>query len=93
MHLRGAVTLGQMYKASSSLGVKLNAGHRLMTHGPFAIVRHPLYPGLNIATLGGDNPFSILEVCFCRSELPGLDLPRAPGGTGPGSGIRKFIGV
>lgn len=53
LYLWGARTLGEMYKASSGFGVQLNAEHRLVTHGPFALVRHPLYLGLQVAALGG----------------------------------------
>ena len=53
LYLWGARTLGEMYKASSGFGVQLNAEHRLVTHGPFALVRHPLYLGLQVAAVGG----------------------------------------
>lgn len=53
LYFWGVRTLGEMYKASSSFGVQLNVKHRLVTHGPFALVRHPLYLGLQIAALGG----------------------------------------
>ena len=43
LYLWGGYTLGEMYKPSSAFGVQLNVGHRLITHGPFAFVRHPLY--------------------------------------------------
>ena len=49
----GAATLGEMYKPASALGVQLNVEHRLVTHGPFALVRHPLYLGLQMAAFGG----------------------------------------
>ena len=48
------LTLGQMYNVSSGFfGVQLYANHRLVTHGPFAIVRHPMYLGISLASLGG----------------------------------------
>jgi protein-S-isoprenylcysteine O-methyltransferase Ste14 len=53
LYLWGARTLGEMYKASSGFGVQLNVEHRLVTHGPFALVRHPLYLGLQVAAVGG----------------------------------------
>lgn len=49
----GAWALGEMYKPASALGVQLNIGHRLITHGPFVLVRHPLYLGLQLAAFGG----------------------------------------
>ncbi|MDL1943600.1 isoprenylcysteine carboxylmethyltransferase family protein [Chloroflexi bacterium CFX2] len=53
LYLWGVRTLGEMYKTSSGFGVQLNVGHRLITHGPYAFVRHPLYLGLQIAAIGG----------------------------------------
>ncbi len=47
------LTLGEMYNVSSGFGVQLYAAQRLITHGPFAIVRHPMYLGLMMAALGG----------------------------------------
>jgi protein-S-isoprenylcysteine O-methyltransferase Ste14 len=53
LYLWGAKTLGTMYKPSSAFGVQLNVGHKLITYGPFALVRHPLYLGLQVAAIGG----------------------------------------
>ena len=53
LYLWGARTLGTMYKPSSTFGVQLNAGHKLITYGPFALVRHPLYLGLQAVAIGG----------------------------------------
>lgn len=51
--LWGRLTLGRMYNVSSSLGAQLFADQRLVTRGPFAYVRHPMYLGLLIASFGG----------------------------------------
>jgi protein-S-isoprenylcysteine O-methyltransferase Ste14 len=51
--LWGRLTLGQMYNVSTTAGAQLYADHRLITRGPFAIVRHPMYLGLMLASLGG----------------------------------------
>jgi len=53
LSLWGRITLGEMYHVSSSTGVQLHADHRLVTHGPFAAVRHPMYLGLIVAATGG----------------------------------------
>lgn len=53
LSLWGRVTLGEMYHVSSSTGVQLHADHRLITNGPFAFVRHPIYLGLIVAATGG----------------------------------------
>lgn len=47
------LTLGKMYNVSSSVGVQLYADHRLIACGPFAIVRHPMYAGIILASIGG----------------------------------------
>ena len=46
-------TLGQMYNVSTSFGAQLYTEHRLVTDGPFAFVRHPMYIGVLAAALGG----------------------------------------
>ena len=53
LYVWGAVTLGKMFSPSSAFGDRLHAEHRLVTHGPFAYLRHPLYLGLILASLGG----------------------------------------
>jgi protein-S-isoprenylcysteine O-methyltransferase Ste14 len=47
------LTLGKMYNVSTIAGAQLYADQRLITRGPFAIVRHPMYLGLMLASLGG----------------------------------------
>jgi protein-S-isoprenylcysteine O-methyltransferase Ste14 len=51
--LWGRLVLGEMYNVSMSVGVQLHAGHRLITAGPFALVRHPIYAGIIVAAWGG----------------------------------------
>lgn len=51
--LWGRLTLGKMYNVSSALGAQLYADQQLITHGPYAIVRNPMYVGIITATLGG----------------------------------------
>lgn len=53
IYLWGAITLREMYRPSSLLGVQLDAGHKLITHGPYSRVRHPRYLGLQMAAIGG----------------------------------------
>jgi protein-S-isoprenylcysteine O-methyltransferase Ste14 len=48
----GRITLGRMYNVSSALGTRLYADQELVTSGPFALVRHPMYVGALIAGIG-----------------------------------------
>jgi protein-S-isoprenylcysteine O-methyltransferase Ste14 len=49
----GRLTLGRMYNVSSAFGNRLYADQDLVTRGPFALVRHPMYVGALIAGVGG----------------------------------------
>jgi protein-S-isoprenylcysteine O-methyltransferase Ste14 len=48
----GRLALGENYFVSTGMGAQLFSGHRLVTGGPFAIIRHPMYLGLMLAALG-----------------------------------------
>ena len=50
--LWGRLALGDNYFVSTGFGAQLFAGHQLVTSGPFAIVRHPMYTGIFLASLG-----------------------------------------
>jgi protein-S-isoprenylcysteine O-methyltransferase Ste14 len=41
-----------VYFRSWRFRAKLDAGHELATGGPYALVRHPIYAGLNLLALG-----------------------------------------
>ena len=43
LYLWGLRSLGQMFGPSSGFGVRLHATHRLVTAGPYAHIRHPMY--------------------------------------------------
>lgn len=50
--LWGRIALGENYFVSTGFGVQLFANHQLVMKGPFAIVRHPMYLGIILASLG-----------------------------------------
>lgn len=50
--LWGRYALGAMYNISLTSGAQLYAGHRLITNGPFGIVRHPIYVGAIVGVVG-----------------------------------------
>lgn len=50
--LWGRLALGKMYFVSTGFAAQLYADHQLVTRGPFAIVRHPMYLGLIVAAFG-----------------------------------------
>lgn len=52
LFLWGRYTLGAMYNASTSSAVQLHSQHRLIQHGPFAYVRHPIYLSYWLMLLG-----------------------------------------
>jgi len=52
LYLWGLRALGAMFAPSSGFGVALFAGHQLITAGPYAFVRHPMYLGVMLAAWG-----------------------------------------
>jgi protein-S-isoprenylcysteine O-methyltransferase Ste14 len=52
LYLWGFATLGPQFRVSGILGAELYREHRLVTRGPFAIIRHPMYAGVLLAALG-----------------------------------------
>ncbi len=50
--LASRLALGKNYFVSTGFGAQLFQGHQLVTSGPFAIVRHPMYAGIILAAFG-----------------------------------------
>lgn len=48
----GRLVLGENYFVSTGFGAQLFKEHQLITIGPYAIVRHPMYAGLMFAAWG-----------------------------------------
>jgi protein-S-isoprenylcysteine O-methyltransferase Ste14 len=53
LYLWAGRELGSAYQASSAFGVRLTMGQPLVTHGPYAFVRHPSYIALQHGAFGG----------------------------------------
>lgn len=68
MVLWGRLTLGKNYFVSTGFGAQLFANQQLVTTGPYAIVRHPMYTGLILASFGSlliyQTWTTLLFVCF-----------------------------
>lgn len=68
----GRVALGRMYNVSSGLGVQLYENHELVTKGPYAIVRHPMYLGILLVALGGVLVYRTWTFVFLLGNFPGI---------------------
>lgn len=72
--LWGWRTLGEMFNVSSGFGVQFakRVDQRLIRHGPFAVVRHPMYLGLLIAAFGGIMVYQTWTTVFVALNFLGL---------------------
>jgi len=72
----GRLALGKNYFVSTGFGAQLFADQQLVTTGPYAIVRHPMYAGLILAALGSLLIYSTWTTVFFTCFAP-LMLIRA----------------
>lgn len=70
--LWGRLALGDMYDVSSGFGARLYAGHRLVSHGPYALVRHPMYLGILFVGAGGFLLYRTWTFLFVLGHFPAL---------------------
>ncbi len=72
LYLFGMRTLGRMFGISSGFGVRLYASHRLVTSGPYAVVRHPMYLAVIAAGIGGLLIYQTWAMVFFAVSMFGL---------------------
>ncbi len=53
LYIWGLRTLGANFNAASGFGVRLHQAHQLITSGPYAMIRHPMYLAVILAFWGG----------------------------------------
>jgi len=70
--LWGRLTLGKLYFVSTSFGAPLFADHQLITSGPFAFVRHPMYLGILLTGIGGIFLYQTWTMVFFAVNFLGL---------------------
>ena len=68
----GRLSLGHFYNVSSSFSAPLFTDHQLITHGPYSIIRHPMYMGIFITGIGGIFLYRTWTLIFITLNVLGL---------------------
>lgn len=68
----GKLALGREYNVSTTLGVRLYQGQRLVTSGSYAVVRRPMYLGAMVAAVGAFLLYRTLTTLAFVAVLPVL---------------------
>ena len=72
VYIWGLRTLGINFNASSGFGVRLHQAHQLVTSGPYAYVRHPMYMAVILAGWGGLALYRTWTMLFFAVIMLGL---------------------
>jgi protein-S-isoprenylcysteine O-methyltransferase Ste14 len=72
LYLCGLHTLGVNFNASSGFGVRLHQAHQLITRGPYAYIRHPMYMAVILAVWGGLLVYRTWTMLLCGVIMLGL---------------------
>ncbi len=68
----GRLAMGEMHNVSTSVAVQLYADHRLVTSGPLAWMRHPMYVGGILAELGALLLYRTWATLLMATNIPVL---------------------
>ncbi|OGO26321.1 MAG: hypothetical protein A2136_01865 [Chloroflexi bacterium RBG_16_54_11] len=72
LYIWGLWSLGKNFNASSGFGVRLQQAHALITQGPYAYIRHPMYLAVILACWGGLLLYRTWSMLICAILMFGL---------------------
>jgi protein-S-isoprenylcysteine O-methyltransferase Ste14 len=68
----GRLALGSSYRPSATVGASLATEHRVVTDGPYGLMRHPMYLGLTLMALGSLAIYRTWTTAWFVAQLPVL---------------------